>query len=353
MSLVTVFAAESPEESCKNKGAYYVDYSGSKQYQCFGTLQSAVNSVEDNETAEIVFLDGNTFTYGTNTVSLNKNVTLNLNKQSVTFSGNGVWQVEGANVTIKNGTLDMVPNSVANRIKVNGVDKATTLTIAKDVTVKGDRNALSVVEVLDASEKTVVNINGKWEIANEIVNCVQDKDEDLTINLNATVKSENASNPLVKLDAGKSVVNVNGGTYTAAYHAFIVTNGTLNVIAGDITSTDKSAIVVNKADKNLTNSLNIKGGNIVSKNGYAVVFNDEDGNHSISGGKLTSSKDKDKKQLPALHIKNNAFLANHKNMITGGSFTGSIVGDVEDGERTTKAEYAVADLVGNATVKRC
>ena len=38
-------------------------------------------------------------------------------------------------------------------------------------------------------------------------------------------------------------------------------------------------------------------------------------------------------------------------MITGGSFTGSIVGDVEEDGRLTKAEKAIADLVGNATDK--
>ena len=348
MSLVTVSAAESPEESCKNN-YFYVNYSGNKQYQCFDDLSNAADSVGDDETAEIVFVKGKTFNFTSNE-TIKSNVTLNLNGQTIKMDTGGVFTIEGANVTIKNGTFDTTTGT--ERIEVNGKDKATTLTFANDVTVKGALTTNSVVKVLDASEKTTINVNGKWEIANEIVNCVQDKDENLTINLNAKVTGTNLTswNALVVLDAGSTVVNVNGGTYTADQRAFTVKNGTLNVNAGTIKATGDAAIVVNKADNGSTNALSIKGGDISSTAGYALYFFDAEGKYSISDGTFTSSKDSKGKRLPAIYINNPDFLDNHKNMITGGDFTGSIVGDVKEGERITKAEYATADLVGNATV---
>ena len=47
MSLLTVSAAESTAESCKNNW-YYVDYSG-RQYQCFNNLRDAVADIKAKE----------------------------------------------------------------------------------------------------------------------------------------------------------------------------------------------------------------------------------------------------------------------------------------------------------------
>ena len=350
MSLLTVSAADSTAESCKDHW-YYVDYSG-RQYQCFDSLQTAVNSVKDDETAEIIFRKDFTFDFKSS-VKINKNVTLNLNGQTAIMDDGGIWTVEGANVTVKNGTIDTTKHT--QDIVVNSKDKASTLTFDNDVTVKGALSANSVIKIDDASEKTVVNINGNWTIANEIVACNPGKDEDLTINLNATVKATNlaASNALVVLDAGKSVVNVNGGSYTSNAYVFKVTNGTLNVNAGTIKATGRlDAIYVTDPTGSYTNSLTIAGGKISSESNVyeAIWFDGTKGTYKISGGTITSGKDEEGKQLPALHINNINFLENHKNMITGGNFTGAIVGDVKEGTRITKAEKAIADLVGNATV---
>ncbi len=353
MSLVTVSAAEGPEESCKNN-YFYVNYSGNKQYKCFDDLSNAADSVEDDETAEIVFVKGKTFNFVSNE-TIKSNVTLNLNKQSVTFSGNGVWQVEGANVTIKNGTLDMVPNSVAGRIKVNGADKATTLTIAKDVTVKGDRDELYVVEVTDATEKTVVNINGKWEgLVGELINCTANKADNLTVNLNATVKGASS---LVILDAGKAVVNVNGGNYetTGDSATFILQNGTLNINAGTVKAASNSTIWVKEADEDYTNALTIKGKEteIISEDDVyeAIWFDGIKGTYSIADATVTSGENAKGDRIPALHVPNKEFLEKHPGMVKSGTFKGALVGDVKgDDGLLVKASEAEKDLVGNATV---
>ena len=78
LSVVTVSAAEIPEE-CKNVvGAkYFVKYSD-RQYQCFTSLGSALTDIKEDETAEIVFLkDTDTWASTGGVVEIDKNVTLN------------------------------------------------------------------------------------------------------------------------------------------------------------------------------------------------------------------------------------------------------------------------------------
>ena len=348
MSLLTVFAEESTAESCKDHW-YYVDYSG-RQYQCFDNLRDAVADVKANETAEIVLVDGKTFNV-TDNVLINRNVTINLNGQTVTFAG-GSWTVKGVNVTVKNGTIS---TGYTSSIKVNAEEKATTLTFTNDVKVESastaGHNVGAVVKVEDATKAAVVNINGEWDVKNELVDCDPGKNKNLTINLNAKVTADDLKTAaLVSLDAGTTTVNVNGGSYTTNKYVFELTNGTLNVNGGDLESTANSTIVVEDPTGKYTNALNIKGGDVVSKAAYAIWFNGSKGTYKITDGTFTSAKNADDEQLPALYIRNINFLANHKNMITGGHFTGSIVGDVKEGTRITKAAAAQADLVGNATV---
>ena len=241
-------------------------------------------------------------------------------------------------------------------MKVNSEEKASTLTFAKDVIVESNstagHNVGAVVKVEDATKATVVNINGDWEVANELVDCDPGKNKNLTINLNAKVTADTLSTAaLVSLDAGTTTVNVNGGTYTSNKYVFELTNGTLNVNGGKATGSG-AAIYVKEPTGKYTNALTIAGGDIstTSSTHEAVWFDGSKGTYKITGGTITSGKNADGEQLPALHIRNINFLANHKNMITGGNFTGSIVGDVKEGTRITKAAAAQADLVGNATV---
>ena len=343
MSLVTVSAAEY-ECPSSTTGDYLVQYSGSKK--CFASLTAAINDVKEDETAEIIFLKNQNWNPAGLTIE--KNVTLNLNGHTVTIAG-GALTFKGATVTIKNGTID----GGNSKLVVDSSEKATTLTIADDVTVKGAATTNSVVLVKDATKKTTLNLNGTWTINNEIVNCAQKAEEVLTVNLNAKVTATGLTNDdgLVVLDAGNSVVNVNGGTYKANEYVFALTNGTLNINAGTMESTDEVAIVVKNPAPNLTNVLNITGGTITSKKNYAIWFAGSEGTHKIAGGTFTSGKDSNKKQLPALRIYNNEYLNNHKGMITKGTFTGSIVGEVENEDgRYVEAAAAAKILVGNATV---
>ena len=355
MSLVTVFAAESTAESCKTNNLYLNHGNGT--YTCSDTFTNALNDLEEGENGEIVLQKDMTLV---GAVNITKDVTINLNGHKLT---GGVWNsnhhlyVKGANVTIKNGTL--VFASGTGQLVVNSATAASTLTIASDVKVESTYGTASVITVEDATEKTVVNINGNWTVNAEVVNCLQDKDDELTVNLNANISTE-SSHSLLTLDAGKSVVNVNGGSYTAKKTVFNVTNGTLNVKAGTITSSEESAVVVNTPSlAKYKNALSIAGGNLVAKGQgqYSLVFattaNADKGTYRITDGTFKSGLDSKKKQLPAISTTAWNFLEEHPSMITGGKFTGSIIGDVQVGaSKYTEAAAAAKILVGNATVKQ-
>ena len=352
MSLVTV-SADSVEYKDCSAGYYYVKYSNGT-HRCESSFTNAVNSINANETAEIVFLADIPSWTGDVVIDNNKNVTLNLNEYKATFSGGatGTLKVAGANVTIKNGTI----NAANQRIIVDASTKATTLTFANDVTVNYGWKQDSVVLVTDATKKTVININGTWNVADEIVNCAQKAEEELTVNLNAKVTATDLANndALLVLDAGNTVVNVNGGTYKSNEEVFKLQNGTLNINGGTLESTDDTVVwVYDEPGKNLSQVLNINGGTLTAKKGYAVWFDAKEGTYKITDGTFKSGKDADGEQLPALYINTavKGFLDNHKGMITKGTFTGSIVGEVTDKDgRHVDAEKAAADLVGNATV---
>ena len=344
MSLVTVFAAESPVESCKGKVYYMTLNDGT--VACSNGWGTDLAKIEDGESATIVMLKDYT---ETNAITFDKNITFDLNDH--VFTINGSVTVKGANVTIKNGTI----NAANERILVDASQKETTLTIAKDVTVEnsGSVTAPSVVKVTSATKATTVNINGTWEVGNEIVNCAQTPREVLTVNLNAKVTGTLSSGALLKLDAGNSVVNVNGGTYTSNKRVFTLVNGTLNINTGaTLKATGDSAIVVEAANtETLPQVLNIAGGDITSTKRESVWFNGSKGTYKITDGTFTSGKDAKGKYLPALHINNPEFLEEHKGMITKGNFKGSIVNEVAVGTNEYKtAAEAAKILVGNATV---
>ena len=346
MSLVTVFAAGSTAECSKN---FYVKL-GDNNYTCTDLTSDALNAtVKEGTVIEIkVMKDFD----ATTKITLNKDITYDLNGHTMTFKSSGQYKASGANVTFKNGKVVVESGATENVFAVDSSAKASTLTL--DVTVESEATK-PIVKVSDATKATVVNVNGKWTVANELVDCDNGQDKNLTVNLNANVTAEDLTGALVTLDAGESVVNVIGGSYTSNQTVFEVKNGTLNVKGGNITSTEGNTIVVNTPDPSYKNALSITGGKVVSKEGYSIEFatiaDAKTGKYAISGGEFTSGLDEDDKQLPAIHTTAWNFLENHKAMITKGTFTGSVIGDVMIGEKVYKEAAAAAKiLVGNATV---
>ena len=352
MSLLTVSAdnstVESPKE-CTND-TLYVDH-GNGTYTCTSDILAALDSIQTGERAELVLLKDKVIG-STSIVEIKKDVTINLNNHKLTTATGKNLKIVGANVTIKNGTIVLVDSN--GRIEVDSSDKASTLTV--DATVQGGFTGASAIYVSDATNTTTVNVRGNWTVINEIVACEPNKADKLTVNLDADVTATalQGTQALINLDAGNSVVNVNSGTYKSNNRVFIVKNGTLNVNGGTVKATGSAtAIWVQEPSTNYTNALNVNGGLVTSSSSAeeAIWFDGTKGTYSFNGGTVTSGKDTDNKQLPALHIRNAQFLNDHKGMIKKGTFTGSIVGNVEIGKDTYKAaKDAASDLVGNATV---
>ena len=361
LSVVTVNADSiQAKDVCSNNqnATYYVEY-GNNNFECTNDFNAILHNANAKGVAsEVILLKDHAFG---DAVTIENDLTINLNGHKLTTAAGGKnFTVKGANVTIKNGKLDLLSGDSA--IYVDSSAKASTLTIADDVTVKATFTGVSAIIVNDASNTTVVNVNGTWTVVNEIVSCSNGKDEKLTVNLNANVKATNltGTNFLVAVDAGTSIVNVNGGTYTSNKAAFDVKNGTLNIKGGTITAKGDNAILVHEAGSDSDGEpynavLNVTGGEIIATMAgkYSVYFQvgsgKTTGSYKISGGKFTSGKDSEGNQLPALYINDPDFLDNHANMITNGQFTGSIVGNVTVGGTVyKKAAAAAAILTGNA-----
>ena len=350
MSLLTVSAAEVTAESCKDY--FYVDL-GNNEYTCTNLTSDILTKAKEGQTPVVKLTKD--LTVNVANIVLNRDIVYDLNGHTMTIGTTYGYKIEGANVTFKNGTLVVKADKSGYVFEVNSATKASTLTL--DVKVES-KDGHPFIKVTDATEKTEININNTWEVAHELVDCDNGKDKKLTVNLNATINEEDLTRPLVTLDAGESVVNVIGGSYTTKKNVFEVTNGTLNVKAGTIKSVEGNAVKVNTPTGSYKNALSITGGNLVSEETYSVEFatiaDSKTGKYAISNGEFTSGEDKDGNRLPALHTTAWNFLDNHKNMITGGKFAGSVIGDVMIGDKVYKtAAAAQAILVGNATVKRC
>ncbi len=334
---------------CKAPTNNYFIKNSDTTYKCEKLLSDALNAVKAG--GEIVLLKDVT---PYSDITINKDITFDLNGHTIDMAGqNKSITVEGANVTFKNGIIAETNNASGGHFKVDSSEKASTLTIADDVTVTGIGISSAFIKITDATNDTVVNVNGTWTLKNEIVDC-DANDRKLVINLNADVTADDLqTNALVTTNQGASVVNVNGGSYTSNKTIFELTQGTLNISGGTIKSTSKSAIVVKEPTPGKS-KLNISGGDISSSAKYSLHFDSgtssKNGTYSISNGTFTSGTDAEGNQLPAIYIGSQGFLTNHPGIITGGTFTNGIVGDVQVEKGEMKyAAAATSILIAQGT----
>ena len=324
---------------CEN--GFFVKSEDGTQYACATSFKNAVKEAKENET---IVMMKEEFTPN-DAITITKNITIDLNGNTLKIASQDIT-VEGANVTIKNGTIE---TSSDKQLKVDSSKKVSTLTIADDVTVNSTSTSNAVIQVSDSTNNTEVNVNGTWTVQAELVDC--DDGKNLTVNLNAKVTGDLTSKTaLITLDGGTSIVNVNGGSYSSNKGVFVLEKGTLNVTNGNITAEGNHAIIV-KSTKDDASTLNIAGGNITAtgQDKYALYFagsaGNEKGTYSITDGTFTSGKDAEGNKLTAIKIDSKVFLENHPGMITGGTFVGGIVGDTPSGDRTTYAAVASKQLV--------
>ncbi len=341
IAMVAMIGGVSAQEACNGQN-YHVK-GVDDTYACANTLVDAIKNVPNG--GEIVLLNES---QPGSAITIDKDVTIDLNGHKMNLTN--TLTVKGANVTIKHGTL----TAAAAKLIVDSSEKASTLTIANDMTVTGTGGSSAFIKVLDATKDTVINVNGEWTLKNEIVDCTRN-DKKLVINLNANITANALqTNALVSIDQGSSIVNVNGGSYVSSKMAFELVKGTLNINAGTIEAKEHAIYV--KSTSADPSALNIAGGVITSTgaNTYSVRFSSSGsgnarGTYKFTGGTFTSGQDGNGNQLPAISIGDPTFLTNHPKMISGGSFTKAIVGDVPvENNLNMLASAAEKILIGDA-----
>ena len=377
------------EVTCVGNTAQATD--GSK---CYDSITAALTGVEENGT--VTLLTDNSF--NGSSMQITKNVTINLNGKTVTFTngqrlvlnsnaklvltGNGelksttvsshplISVAAGSNLTVE-GSVKLTTDSkvaAAPAIMVDGNGSAkTTVTIGGNVVVNSDGYGLVIGSGTNTSASGVtVNLNGTW------------KTEGYTVKVNGKVAYTDTNAPVVNIKGGSytsdgvalyasgyGIWNITGGTITGK-DAIQVLSGKVTISGGkfvassDATGTLGSAnarshgaaldIIGRVANYQPENTINVSvtGGEFISENAHAMYIKTaNNAKIAIGGGKFTSAEDGEGNQLPALAIEDWDFVENeaHKGMITGGEFTGSIIGDVKNsGNSAIKATSVVEEL---------
>ncbi len=340
----------SSPDSCSASDVAYVKFDTG--YGCYSTLVAAANAIDESGTITL----SKSVTLTNALTITDKDIVLDLNGKILTLGGTGgtigsIAAANGTNLTIKNGYINFATSTATSTLTLNATSNDATLTIDDSVKVDGTNvRTQAVIGITNSTNNNVeVNIGGEWtNLGVELVDCAVSGKE--TINLNAKVSG---TGQLVGIDAGKSVVNVLGGSYTttsASAPAFELKSGTLNITGGTISAT-KSSVATIKVDgsrnahgENIV--LNISDGTISSSKSYSMSIADAYiGKFAISGGNFTSSGDK-----AAISISDIKFLDEQSEIITGGSFTNGIVEDTKVGTVTYDVEEATKVLVGNSKI---
>ncbi len=320
-------------------------------YKCYSTLKDAVDGMDEGGTITLV---KDVTVQANGQITFSNDIVLNLNGKTLTLkNGSGSatpLKVTDSELTIKNGKITVDSGTHGSLLEVAATSDDATITIAKDIKFDGANQDAShaIFTVSSATENVEINVAGKWSnLQGELVDCSTAGNE--TINLNAEIEGAIG---LIGIDAGDSVVNVTGGSYTSdTGNTFKLQSGTLNITGGTILAKADDAIYVDGTTSNGANNVLKISGNptITSKSGYSVYFKNDvhDGSYDISGGTFTSSGKK-----AALSINDPEFLEEFSNIITGGKFTNGVVEDTEVGDVTYTAAEATKALVKGETTEK-
>lgn len=311
-----------------------VEHQFSLNGQYYDSLTNALAAAKDGDTITLL-KDRNSS--NNSTYNVEKDVTLDLNGKNFVMSSGKLVVKNEKSLTVTNGVyasaLEVEAGStlktsnvvigalrttaqatVANPIKVSGAaGKVTTLEVSADTTIKATTTA---IEISNEGVNATINgsIESKWGV---YVHGTANAEIPSTVAINATIKGTEKS------------VNV-------------VSNANVSITGGEYTSTNSNPTV------NISNgTLAISGGKITSEANYAVAISGADTKFTISGtAELNSAKDADDNQLPALNITAAEVIDNNIGALTGGRYLGSIVGDVAKTSATGYlANAAVAKLV--------
>ncbi len=367
---------------------------------CYADLSTAIRGAGIGDTIKL-----EADAEESSSIEISQNITIDLNGKSLKFTttnGAGII-VNGAKLTLKGtGTVENVAAVKTSLITVNSgatlkvedsvnlVNNATEIDSAvvrvknintNNTTVYFEKGVVATSKlhglvVGDGSTTTAQNIditmNGTWTTDAYVVKVngyITKSSNPVKITIAEGTYTSNKATALYA--SGYAEWDIDGGTVKGS-QAVAVRSGKVDISGGSYTATNTKngegvhdgegnhAIAILGDEKKDSSTyhpeymnLIVSGGTFTAntEDAYAIYVGKivEGSKLAISGGTFTSGKDSVKgTQLPAMYVNNASaqlMFENHKDMITGGTFTGGVVGEITvDGVKYTDEEFT-AELV--------
>ena len=176
---------------------------GEKSY---AKISEAIAAAGENDTVKLLPRADGSPTRGCYTVSGKRNITIDLNKATIEYSGenNYLLKIENSSVTIKNGTLNL--QNAGSAVAVSGNSNVTF----ENVTIKSAGRGVFVQSAGD----TYIKVNSDTVIDSEKPSFYfgsEDASENITLDIFGKINSEKAS-AIYNISKGKVKINLHGGS---------------------------------------------------------------------------------------------------------------------------------------------
>ena len=221
---------------------------GEKSY---AKISEAIAAAGENDTVKLLPRADGSPIYGFYTVSEKRNITIDLNKATIEYSGenNYLLKIENSSVTIKNGTLNL--QNAGSAVAVLGNSNVTF----EDVTIKTAGRGVFVQSAGD----TYIKVNSDTVIASEKPSFYfgsEDASENITLDFFGKINSEKAS-AIYNISKGKVKINLHGGSEIKATDV-----GIYNKESGFSLEMDGGLISGGTGIHSIGGKLTIRGGHI-------------------------------------------------------------------------------------------
>ena len=220
---------------------------GEKSY---AKISEAIAAAGENDTVKLLPKADGSPIYGFYTVSGKKNITIDLNKATIEYSGanNYLLKIENSSVTIKNGTLNL--QNAGSAVAVSGNSNV----IFENVTIKSSGRGVFVQSAGD----TYIKANSGTVIASEKPSFYfgsEDASENITLDIFGKINS--AMTAIYNISKGKVKINLHGGSEIKATDV-----GIYNKESGFSLEMDGGLISGGTGIHSIGGKLTIRGGHI-------------------------------------------------------------------------------------------
>ena len=213
-------------------------------------ISEAISAAGENDTVKLLPRADGSPVYGCYTVLGKKNITIDLNKATIEYSGanNYLLKIENSSVTIKNGTLNL--QNTGSAVAVSGNSNVTF----ENVTIKTSGRGVFVQSAGD----TYIKVNSGTVIDSEKPSFYlgsEDAAENITLDIFGKINS--AMTAIYNISKGKVKINLHGGSEIKATDV-----GIYNKESGFSLEMDGGLISGGTGIHSIGGKLTIRGGHI-------------------------------------------------------------------------------------------